>query len=125
LIVTPNTDPGVIRRALELGLIPMPGFFTASEAFAALSAGATRLKLFPANSSPPTHIKSLREVLPAAVEIWAVGGTGAANIAQWRTQGAAGFGIGGGLYRAGDSALVVGARAREVVAAWQATQEPG
>jgi 2-dehydro-3-deoxyphosphogalactonate aldolase len=77
------------------------------------------LKLFPANSSASTHIKSLREVLPAAVEIWAVGGTGASNIAQWLGFGAAGCGIGSGLYRAGDSALVVGARAREVVAAWQ------
>ena len=119
LIVTPNSEPDVIRRAVERGLEVMPGFFTASEAFAAVAAGARRLKLFPAGSAPASHIKSVREVLPAGVEVWAVGGTSAANFAQWLKNGAAGIGIGSGLYRSGDSAERVGERAREVVAAWR------
>jgi 2-dehydro-3-deoxyphosphogalactonate aldolase len=117
-IVTPNTDPDVIRRAVARGLEAMPGFFTASEAFAAMGAGARRLKLFPASSSPPGHIKALREVLPPDVQIWAVGGTGAANIATWIEHGVFGIGVGGGLYRPGDSTELVGRRARDLVAAW-------
>ena len=121
-VVTPNTDPAVIRHVLNRGLEPMPGFFTAREAFAAVGAGAVRLKLFPANSSAPNFIKSLREVLPSGIQIWPVGGTGAANIARWLEQGARGIGVGSDLYRAGDAAELVSRRARELVAAWQATR---
>ena len=120
-IVMPNTDVSVIRRTLALGLEPMPGFFTATEAFAAVGAGAKRLKLFPANSSAPEHIKSLRDVLPPDIQIWAVGGTGAANMAQWLQQGATGIGVGGGLYRPGATPETIGRRARDLVAAWKTT----
>ncbi|MFZ0499903.1 MAG: 2-dehydro-3-deoxy-6-phosphogalactonate aldolase, partial [Steroidobacteraceae bacterium] len=81
LIVTPNTMPAVIQRAVELGLSVMPGFATATEAFAALDAGASLLKLFPAASYGPAHLQALRDVLPPAVAVFAVGGVGAANLA--------------------------------------------
>jgi 2-dehydro-3-deoxyphosphogalactonate aldolase len=120
LIVTPNTEPAVIRRGVEAGLDVLPGFFTASEAFKALDAGALRLKLFPASSAPATHLKAVREVLPPQVEIWAVGGTRAENLAAWLADGARGLGIGGALYRPGDAPAAVGARAAAIVAAWTA-----
>jgi 2-dehydro-3-deoxyphosphogalactonate aldolase len=122
-IVAPNTDPAVIHSAIARGLDPMPGFFTATEAFAALRAGARRLKLFPASSSAPEHVRSLRDVLPAGTEIWAVGGAGAANIARWIESGAAGLGVGAGLFRSGDAASTVGRRARDLVAAWNAAKK--
>lgn len=120
LIVTPNTDPAVIARAVSRSLLPMPGFATATEAFAAIAAGATHLKLFPASTYGEGHIKALSAVMPAGVRLYAVGGVGATNMGPWRVAGAAGFGIGTDLYRPGRSAAEVGARARDLVAAWRA-----
>ena len=122
LIVTPNTMPAVIERAVTLGLTVMPGFATATEAFAALGAGAGLLKLFPAASYGPGHLKALGDVLPAAAAVFAVGGVGAANLAPWRQAGCAGLGVGGDLYRAGHSAGEVHRRALALVAAWRAAQ---
>ena len=122
LIVTPNTVPAVIERAVALGLTVVPGFATATEAFAALSAGAGMLKLFPAASYGPGHLKALRDVLPPAVSVFAVGGVGAANLAPWRQAGCAGLGVGGDLYRPGHPAGEVHRRALALVAAWRAAQ---
>ncbi len=122
LIVTPNTVPAVIERAATLGMTVMPGFATATEAFAALGAGAGMLKLFPAASYGPGHLKALREVLPRDVAVFAVGGVGAANLAPWRQAGCAGLGVGGDLYRAGHPAGEVHRRALALVAAWRASQ---
>jgi len=120
LMVTPNTDPDVIAHGVALGLEAMPGFLTASEAFAAIRAGARRLKLFPASAMSPAYLKALREVVDRSIGLWAVGGTNAENLAEWLTAGAEGIGIGGALYRPGDDARTVGARAEELVAAWHA-----
>lgn len=117
LIVTPNTDVAVIERAVALGLRTAPGFATASEAFAALAAGAAALKLFPASTYGPAHLRALKSVLPPSVPVFAVGGVGAGDMAAWRAAGAAGFGIGGELYRPGDTPDAVGRRARALVAA--------
>ncbi|MGY2736268.1 2-dehydro-3-deoxy-6-phosphogalactonate aldolase [Sphingomonas sp. UYP23] len=122
VMVTPNTDPAVIARAVELGLEPMPGFVTPSEAFRAIDAGARRIKLFPAVALGPDYLKAIREVLPRDVAVWGVGGTGAANFADWLAAGAEGIGVGGGVYRPGDDAAAVGAKAQALVAAWQATR---
>ena len=122
LIVTPNTMPAVIERAVALGLTVMPGFATPTEAFAALEAGAGLLKLFPAASYGPGHLKALRDVLPPSVGVFAVGGVGAANLVPWRQAGCAGLGVGGDLYRAGHTAGEVHRRALALVAAWRAAQ---
>ncbi|MBX9813277.1 MAG: 2-dehydro-3-deoxy-6-phosphogalactonate aldolase [Proteobacteria bacterium SG_bin5] len=120
LMVAPNTDPAVIARGVALGLEPLPGCLTPSEAFAALAAGARALKIFPAGTLGSAHLKALREVLPPDTPLWAVGGANAETFAEWRAAGAAGIGVGGALYRAGDDADTVGARARALVAAWRA-----
>ena len=120
LIVTPNTDPEVIRRAVDLNLVAMPGFATPSEAFAAVKAGAKALKLFPAGTFGPGHIKAVKDVLPKDILVYAVGGVGAANLEPWRTAGVAGIGVGGELYRPGYTAQEVGQRAAALVAAWNA-----
>ena len=124
LIVTPNTDPAVIARAAALGLVVMPGFATASEAFAAIAAGASGLKLFPAATYGPGHLKALKSVLPPAVPVFAVGGVGPAELAIWLAAGADGFGIGGEIYRPGDSPKAVRRKADTLMAALAASASP-
>ena len=120
LMVTPNTDPAVIARAIALGLEPLPGFVTPSEAFRAIAAGARRIKLFPAVALGPSYLKAIGNVLPRDVRVWAVGGTGAANLREWLAAGAEGIGVGGALYRPGDDAASVLAKGRELTQAWHA-----
>lgn len=120
IIVSPNTDPAVIGRAIALGAVPMPGVATATEAFAALAAGARILKLFPAASYGAGHLKALGAVLPPDAVLLPVGGVGPAQMADWWAAGARGFGLGSDLYRPGMSPADVGARAAAAVAALQA-----
>lgn len=117
LIVSPNMNPEVIRESRRLGLDSWPGVFTATECFAAIAAGASGLKLFPADQAGPGMLRALRAVLPREISVYAVGGVGPDNFDAWFAAGAQGFGIGGSLYRPGDSAEQVGARARDIVAA--------
>ncbi|PVE59405.1 2-dehydro-3-deoxy-6-phosphogalactonate aldolase [Arthrobacter sp. TPD3018] len=107
LIVSPNTDPAVIRASVARGLISLPGYFTPSEAFAALAAGAHGLKLFPAEGAAPAFLKAQRAVLPKATKVLAVGGITPDTMPQWHAAGADGFGLGSNLYRAGKSAADV------------------
>lgn len=115
LLVAPNADAQVIARGVALGLEVMPGVFTPSEAFAALGAGARRLKLFPAFSAGPAHLMALREVLPEGTGIWAVGGVDAANARDWLDAGAEGVALGSALYRPGLQPAEVGRRACALV----------
>ena len=117
LMVTPNTNPALIARGVELGLEPVPGFLTPTEAFAGLAAGARRIKLFPATAQGPNYLKALREVLPKSCGVWAVGGIGADNAAEWIAAGAEGIAAGGSVYKPGMTAAEVGERARALVAA--------
>jgi len=120
IIVSPNVSPEVIRTAVALGLDPAPGFATATEAFAALEAGARHLKLFPAATYGPGHLKQLKAVLPSEAVVWAVGGVGPAQMADWWAAGARAFGLGGELYRAGQSVEETAEKAARVVAAARA-----
>ena len=117
LMVTPNTNPAVIARGAELGLEPMPGFVTPTEAFAAITAGARRIKLFPATVQGPSYLKALREVLPKSCGVWAVGGIGTDNAPEWIVAGAEGVAAGGSVYKPGMTAAEVGERARALIAA--------
>ena len=74
LVVAPNFNAEVVREAVRLGMVCLPGVLTATEAFAALAAGATGLKLFPAEMIPPAAVKALRAVLPADTLLLPVGG---------------------------------------------------
>jgi len=122
IIVSPNSNPAVIARSLELGLVPMPGWATVTEAFLAYDSGARYLKLFPASTYGPNHIKGASAVLPKDCKILAVGGAGAKMADEWLRAGADGFGIGSELYQAGDSAEKVYQSALAVAAAIQAVR---
>jgi len=116
LIVSPNTNRDVIAATASEGLVSMPGFFTPSEAFAAIDAGATALKLFPAEGASPAVLKAQLAVIPREVPIFAVGGISPDNMQPWIGAGASGFGLGGGLYTSGQSAAETAERARAYVA---------
>jgi 2-dehydro-3-deoxyphosphogalactonate aldolase len=120
LMITPNTAPAIIAHGVALGLEVMPGFLTPSEAFAAVAAGARRLKLFPAFSQGAAYLKAIREVLPPDTGVWAVGGVDAGNARSWIDAGAQGVALGGALYRPGADPRDIAAGARQVVAALNA-----
>lgn len=111
LVVTPHTDPDLIREAASRGLHTLIGFATASEAFAALRAGAQGLKLFPAGVLGAAHAKALRAVLPADVPLYAVGGVRPDNLAEFLAAGCQGAGLGSELYRPGQAPQVTAERA--------------
>ncbi len=120
IIVSPNYNEGVVRETRKLGLESWPGVLTPSECFAALSVGATGLKLFPCSVLGPNGVQAMRAVLPPKVRLYAVGGAGPKNFKEWRAAGIDGFGIGSALYKPGDSAATVAKAAREIVAAYDA-----
>jgi 2-dehydro-3-deoxyphosphogalactonate aldolase len=123
LVVAPNCDPVVIRRARELGMRVLPGIATATEAFAALNAGATELKLFPAATYGPRHLKALKSVLPKHVRVFPVGGIGSQDIAEWLLSGADGFGFGSELFTPAYTLAELTKRARDLFEALRAATE--
>ena len=118
LIVSPNADVEVIAATRAAGMASWPGVMTPTECFAAIKAGATGLKLFPGNLLGPEGLKAIRAVLPKRLEVYAVGGAGPANFADWARAGANGFGIGTALYTPGLSTAEIATRAAAIVAAY-------
>ncbi|OOG46422.1 2-dehydro-3-deoxy-6-phosphogalactonate aldolase [Polaromonas sp. A23] len=121
LIVSPNFNPAVVREAVRLGLVCLPGVMTASEAFAALEAGATGLKIFPAEMITPAVVKALRAVLPAGTMVLPVGGITLDNMQPYLDAGANGFGIGSALYKPGTLPAEVTVSAMKFIAACAGT----
>ena len=111
LIVAPNFNPHVVREATRLGMACLPGVMTASEAFGALEAGASGLKLFPAEMATPADVKALLAVLPAQTIVIPVGGITTTNMRAYISAGASGFGIGSALYKPGMAASDVAVQA--------------
>jgi 2-dehydro-3-deoxyphosphogalactonate aldolase len=120
LIVSPNCDPAVIRATCDRGMASWPGVMTPTECFAAIQAGATGLKIFPASLIGPDGLKAIRAVLPKALPVYAVGGAGPSNFTQWVNAGASGFGIGTALYTPGTTPAEITTRAATIVAAHDA-----
>ena len=116
LTVSPNTALPVIEATVAAGMVASPGFFTPSEAFAALGAGAHALKLFPAEATTPAVAKALLAVLPKGTDLIIVGGIAPDNMQPWLSAGATGFGLGSGLFKPGRTAAEVGEKARAYVA---------
>jgi 2-dehydro-3-deoxyphosphogalactonate aldolase len=116
LIISPHTNPNVIRATAQAGLVSCPGYFTPTEAFAALDAGATALKLFPAEGASTTVLQAQMAVIPKDVPMIMVGGIKPDNMQPWIDAGAAGFGLGGGLYKPGQSPAETLDKARAYVA---------
>ena len=120
LVVSPNCDPAVIAATIAAGMQSWPGIFTPSEAFTALQAGATGLKFFPGNMAGPKGLKAMRAILPTGTQVYAVGGAGPENFAEWIAASADGFGLGSAIYKPGDTPETVAAKAQAIVAAFDA-----
>ena len=116
IIVSPDCNPEVIGAAAAAGMVSSPGYFTVSEAFTAIRSGAHALKLFPAEGATPAVIKAQLAVIPRHIPLLVVGGVKPDNMQPWLEAGASGFGLGGGLYSAGQSAEETHAKARAYVA---------
>jgi 2-dehydro-3-deoxyphosphogalactonate aldolase len=119
-IVSPNCDAVVIRRTKALGLGSYPGVFSPSECFAALTAGADALKVFPAGMMGADGLKAIRAVLPPRTTVYAVGGVGPEDFAAWRAAGADGFGLGSSLFQPGWPLERIAEQARAFAAAYDA-----
>lgn len=119
MIISPSANLAVIRTSVADGLVSLPGITTPTEAFAALDAGATALKLFPAEVASPSVLKAMCAVLPVATRVLPVGGIGPDTMAPWREAGAAGFGLGSALYKPGMRGCEVRKRAEAFVQALQ------
>lgn len=115
LIVSPNTNANVIKYTKQQGLYSIPGFYTPSEAFSAIEAGADGLKMFPADTLGTVGLKSISVVLPNHIPIYPVGGVNCNNLADFINVGASGFGLGSGLYKAGMTTKQVRNNANEYV----------
>jgi 2-dehydro-3-deoxyphosphogalactonate aldolase len=120
IVISPNTDAEVIRATKAAGLLSMPGFFTPSEAFVALKAGADVLKLFPAEIAGTAGLKAMRPVLPGSARVYAVGGVEPDSLPRWLAAGASGFGLGSAVFKPGRTAGEVGAAAAAFMDAWTA-----
>jgi 2-dehydro-3-deoxyphosphogalactonate aldolase len=120
MIISPNTNPRVIAASAGAELVSLPGIATPSEAFAAIAAGATALKLFPAEGASPAVLKALRAVLPPDMRVLPVGGISPDTMTVWHKAGSAGFGIGSALYSPGLAPDDVAARANTFRRAWEA-----
>ena len=118
LVVSPNCDPAVIVATIAAGMQSWPGIFTPSEAFTALQAGATGLKLFPGDMAGPKGLKAMRAILPTGTQVYAVGGVGPENFAEWIVAGADGFGLGSAIYKPSDTLETVAIKAQAIVAAF-------
>ncbi len=118
LMVSPNVDAAVLSRAVEAGLVTLPGVFTATEALAALAAGASALKFFPASLLGPAGMAAIRAVLPADCVLAAVGGVSEGDFPHYAAAGLRSFGLGSSLYKPGATPAEVGERAKAAIAAY-------
>jgi 2-dehydro-3-deoxyphosphogalactonate aldolase len=114
-IVSPNFDPVVVKATKKADILSYPGVITPTECFSALNCGADGLKFFPASLIGENNLIALKAVLPSNIPLFMVGGVGPKNFASWIKAGATGFGIGSGLYKAGDSSEIVAKKAESIV----------
>jgi 2-dehydro-3-deoxyphosphogalactonate aldolase len=117
-IVSPDTNAEVIAETVRLGLKSYPGVFSPTDAFAAIRAGATGLKFFPAEVLGSKGIKAMKAVLPPALPVYAVGGANPDNFHEFFAAGCTGFGLGTYIYKPGMSVAEVSERAHLAVAAY-------
>ncbi len=118
LLVTPNVDAQVIGEGARRKMVVLPGVLTPTEALAALAAGASGLKFFPAFVLGPAGINAIRAILPADTMVAAVGGVSDANFGDYTGQGIVAFGLGTSLYRPGATAMHTREKAAKTIAAF-------
>jgi 2-dehydro-3-deoxyphosphogalactonate aldolase len=118
IVVSPSFDAEVVQETKSLNMASWPGVLSPTECFAALKAGADGLKIFPCSVLGPSGVKAIRAVLPPETSVYAVGGAGPTNFADWIAAGVNGFGIGTALYQPGHSVAQVRQAAIDIVRAY-------
>ena len=113
--VSPNFDPKVVEATKNAGMLSYPGVITPTECFSALNCGADGLKFFPASLLGEANLIALKAVLPDKIPLYMVGGVGPENFSSWFNAGATGFGIGSGIFKAGDTSQSVAMKAKQIV----------
>ena len=114
-IVSPNFEYSIVKATKEAGILSYPGVITPTECFSALNCGADGLKFFPASLLGEANLIAIKAVLPSDIPIYMVGGVGPENFSSWFKAGASGFGIGSGIYKAGESASAVAKKAESII----------
>jgi 2-dehydro-3-deoxyphosphogluconate aldolase / (4S)-4-hydroxy-2-oxoglutarate aldolase len=95
-LVCPGLCPGVVEVAAVRGIPCYPGAWTPSEVMTAWDSGATAVKLFPAASGGPAHLRRIRDPLPD-VPLIPTGGVGLAEVREYLVSGAIAVGLGSPL----------------------------
>lgn len=95
-IISPNTNPEVIRYTKELGLVSIPGAMTPTEILFAHDCGADIVKLFPAATLGLKYVKDILAPI-SHVAIIATAGITEENFAEFLKLGLKGAGISGRL----------------------------
>jgi 2-dehydro-3-deoxyphosphogluconate aldolase / (4S)-4-hydroxy-2-oxoglutarate aldolase len=100
-LLSPALSPGIVEVARRHGVLAVPGAFTPTEVLQALDRGAELIKIFPAETGGPRHIRAMLAPLPHA-RLLPTGGVTPENIAEWLQAGAAAVGIGSALVGPGN-----------------------
>ncbi|HYM69269.1 MAG TPA: bifunctional 4-hydroxy-2-oxoglutarate aldolase/2-dehydro-3-deoxy-phosphogluconate aldolase [bacterium] len=117
-LLSPALSPGMVQVARRNGVLAVPGAYTPTEVLAAMDAGAELVKIFPAESGGPAHVRALLGPLPHA-RLLPTGGVRPDNIREWLAAGAVAVGIGSALVGPADrpvDAAAVRARAEVITA---------
>ena len=120
LLVSPNVNTAVLAQAHSHGMVTMPGVFSPTEALLAIHAGASALKFFPASVLGPSGVSAIRAVLPPDITVGVVGGVSDKSFKDYAAVGVQTFGLGSSLYKPGDTAAAVKAKAAAAIAAYDA-----
>ncbi|MGB5170584.1 MAG: bifunctional 4-hydroxy-2-oxoglutarate aldolase/2-dehydro-3-deoxy-phosphogluconate aldolase, partial [Eudoraea sp.] len=96
-IVTPVTDPSLIKYCINRSIPVFPGAYTPSEIYACWKAGARMVKVFPASALSPSYIKDVMAPLND-LELMPTGGVTKDNLKAYLNAGAKAFGMGGYLF---------------------------
>ena len=121
LLVSPNVNTAVLAQAHSHGMVTVPGVFSSTEALTAIHAGASALKFFPASVLGPGGVSAIRAVLPPDMTVGVVGGVSDKSFKDYAAVGMRTFGLGSSLYKPGDTAAAVKAKAEAAIAAYDAT----
>ncbi len=120
-LVTPNTDPKVIELASSQGIPVIAGAFTPTELYAAWSAGAAMVKVFPCGAVGADYLRELRGPFEQ-IPLVAVGGVNRHNLTAYFGAGARGVGVGSALFGAealaGRNPVAVAEHVRDFIAVW-------
>lgn len=110
-LVSPCLVPGMAKLAHDAGRLALIGGFTPGEILAARREGADIVKVFPASSGGPEHLRAIHAVFPD-IPLCPTGGVSLDSMRKYFDAGAVFVGVGNNIVD--QKALAAGDRARVV-----------